>query len=107
MNKFLISLCLLCSSAHAEFMDGNRLISDMRSNSVASQMFAMGYVSGVFDMGRGFFHCAPAQATIGQVNDMVQNYLTQMPGERNKSADVLVNRVLATQWPCPKKGNTL
>ena len=106
MKKLFLTLCFVGASAHADFRSGNELLEDMRSNSYPSQAFAMGYISGVFDATRGFVHCAPGTATVGQVNDMVQNYLQTSPGERNNPGTVLVMRVLQKQWPC-KKGNTL
>lgn len=84
MKRFLI-LILLCGSAHANFYE---------------QGTAIGYIMGVADTGLGIVHCTPANATAGQLNDMMKNYLTNTPAHRHRSADVLVNHVLKSMWPC-------
>lgn len=106
MRKLLLSLCLVGASAHADFRTGNELLEDTRSGSGVRQMFTAGYVSGVFDSTRGIVHCAPGTATVGQVTDMVENYLLVNPGERNNPGAIIVMHVMQRQWPC-KKGSTL
>lgn len=90
----------ICISAHAEFKDGNNLLDDMNASDYFSRGVALGYVMGVSDMGQGVVHCAPPNATAGQVQDMVKNYLTNTPAERHRSADAIVNKVLKSVWPC-------
>jgi hypothetical protein len=70
-------------------------------------MHALGYIVGVADMGRGFVNCMPENATAGQINDMVKNYLINTPADRHLTGDVIVNKVLKAVWPCAKRGTSL
>jgi hypothetical protein len=103
MKKIALILALVAGSAHAEFMDGNRLLDKIVSNSYYEQGSAMGYIMGVADMGLGVIHCAPANVTAGQLQDMIRNYLTNTPAQRHLTADALVNRVFKASWPCPDR----
>lgn len=107
MRRALILALLLAGTAHAEFKDGNGLLADLQSEYVENRMYGMGYIIGVADMGRGFVNCMPANATAGQLRDMVKNYLENTPAERHQTADIIVNRVLKAVWPCAKRGNSL
>jgi len=105
MKKLLILLAF-CGSAHAEFRDGNKLLSDLQGD-IYDRMHALGYIVGVADMGRGFVNCMPENATAGQINDMVKNYLINTPADRHLTGDVIVNKVLKAVWPCAKRGTSL
>ena len=106
MRKTFLALLLCCGVAHAEFRDGNKLLADMQGELI-DRMYALGYVVGIADMGRGYVNCMPANATAGQIRDMVKNYLENTPAERHLTGDAIVNKVLMIVWPCPKKGNAL
>ena len=97
-----LSLCV-CLNAHAEFKDGNDLLSDINAQDSFSRGVALGYITGVSDMGMGVVHCPPPNVRAGQLLDMVKNYLTNTPAERHQTADVLVNKVMKMVWPCPAK----
>jgi len=105
MKKLLILLAF-CGSAHAEFRDGNKLLSDLQGD-IYDRMHALGYIVGIADMGRGFVNCMPENATAGQINDMVKNYLINTPADRHLTGDVIVNKVLKAVWPCAKRGTSL
>lgn len=108
MKKHIITLVLFSAGiAHAEFKDGNRLLADLQSSHVEDRVHAMGYIVGIADMGRGFINCMPENATAGQLRDMVRNYLENTPAERHFSADLIVNKILKTVWPCAKRGSAL
>jgi hypothetical protein len=94
-------------SAQAEFQDGNKLLSLLKDSSYFNQGYGLGYIAGIADMGIGVVHCAPSNATAGQINDMVKNYLENSPADRHLTGDILVNRVLKAVWPCAKRGNAL
>lgn len=98
MKRFLI-LLTLCGSAHAEFLDGNKLLSDMKG-SHGFQMSALGYVMGVADSIQSVTACVPPSVTSGQVLDMVRNYLEANPAIRHFTADVIVTDVLKRAFPC-------
>lgn len=107
MKHLIIATCLVASSAHAEFFDGNKLLSYMNNTeSVAYRSMAMGYVTGVFDALHGIMHCPPPNVTTGQVNDMVRNHLEINPSTRHVAADGLVTKALSAAWPCAKKSGT-
>jgi hypothetical protein len=108
MRKLIAaSLLALCANAHAEFRDGNDLYEDIRNSSYYMQGVAMGYIMGVTDSLRGITHCIAENATAGQIQDMVKQYLEENPGVRHLTANVLISRVLSRTWPCPKKGGSL
>lgn len=98
---------LVAGTAQAEFMDGNKLLSDMQSQDATWRMFAMGYIAGVADAGRGTHNCPPHGVLLGQMNDAVRQHLDANPTMRHYSADVIVSYVLGKAWPCAKKGATL
>ena len=107
MKKLLVVLAAgaLCAGAHAEFKDGNRVLSQMNGD-FGDRMLIMGYVTGVIDALSGVTICAPANLTAGQSVDMVKMYLEQNPAIRHLAGDAIVNKVMSTMWPC-KKGQAL
>ena len=106
MKKLLLAAALVCTGAHAEFKDGNRLLSEM-NGSHTNQMNALGYVVGVADAIMWVTFCPPATISAGQVHDMTKQYLEQYPADRHNSADRIINHVLKSAWPCAKKGQAL
>ena len=106
MKKTVVLLALASGLAHAEFRDGNRLLSEMNGNH-GEKMYAMGYVSGVVDALSGVTVCGPSTATLGQMFDMVKQYLEQYPANRHNSADRIINHVLKSVWPCANRGSSL
>jgi hypothetical protein len=106
MKKLLLIAALVCTSAHAEFKTGNKLLEDMTSSSM-NQMNALGYVTGVADALMGITFCMPSNVNAGQVHDMVKLYLEQNPANRHNTADRIVNHVLKTVWPCAQRGQNL
>lgn len=105
--KLLPTLILTLSlSAHAEFVDGNKLHSWL-TGSDAEQAIALGYVGGVFDSFHGLGHCAPPAVTMGQVEEMTRITLRSNPSTRHQEASFLVLVMLEKYWPCPKKAKTL
>ena len=107
MKKLLLLLAFVSASASAEFMDGNKLLFDLQSAHADERMFAMGYIAGVADAGRGTQSCPQPNVTIGQMRDAVRQHLEITPTLRHFSADIIVNHVLGKAWPCPKRGTTL
>jgi hypothetical protein len=94
----------MAGSAQAEFLDGNKLLSDMKG-SHGFQMSALGYVMGVADAIQGAVACVPPSVTSGQLRDMVFNYLENTPAVRHFPGDALITHILKQSWPCaPKPG---
>lgn len=108
MKRLVLALALFAGAAQAGFRDGNKLLSDMKNENYYNKGVALGYIIGVADAGDGIYHCAPDNVTAGQIFDMVKNSLENVPAVRHMSADLIVNHVLKTTWPCEKKkGNAL
>ena len=103
MRSAVLALCFVAAGAHAEFKDGNKLLSEM-NGSQFQQMSALGYVVGVADALDGVTVCSPNSVTAGQIHDMVKQFLENNPGLRHFTGDAIVNRVLSKAWPC-KKGS--
>lgn len=102
MRKLITILALLSCNAHAEFLDGNKLYERLTSSKLTDYASALGYIMGVADTMHDITHCAPANATSGQMGDMVKLFLEQQPSARTKSGDVIVNHVLKSTWPCKR-----
>lgn len=103
MKQLLVaSLLLSAATAHAEYMTGNSLLSDLKGPA-SDLLFAQGYVAGVFDAGLTITHCPPAGVKLGQVVDMTRRRLEDIPETRHQSADVLILNMLKATWPCAKK----
>ena len=106
MKKTVLLLALASGLAHAEFKDGNKLLSEM-TGSHSNQMSALGYVMGVADALMNITFCAPPTITAGQIHDMTKQYLELYPASRHHSADRIINQVLKTAWPCANRGQSL
>lgn len=108
MRAAVLCVVLMAGSAQAEFLDGNKLLSDMKG-SHGFQMSALGYVMGVADAIQGAVACVPPSVLSGQVLDMVRNYLEANPAVRHLTADMIVTHVLKQAFPCAAKpsGRTL
>lgn len=100
MKKLIAILLFTPMMAHAEFESGNTLLAKLDSANTMDRMFALGYILGVVDAYMNVYICPPANVTAGQINDMVRNYITNIPATRNRSADTLINEALRQVWPC-------
>ena len=109
MKYALLLTALLASPAQAQMLTGNRLHEEMQkpNSDNISWAFTRGYVAGVHDSHAGVSICAPATANLGQMSEMVKNYLENTPAVRHLAADSLVWYVLKAAWPCVKKGTAL
>jgi hypothetical protein len=96
------ALVALCAAAHAKFWDGN-LLHNYLNGSQGEQVLALGFIIGVADSLHGEVQCAPANATAGQMRDMVAGFLNRVPNSRHLPAEALVAFVLINAWPCQKK----
>jgi hypothetical protein len=100
MKNFLVSLLLVCSSAQAQYQNGNNLYSDLTSKTTVEQMFALGYIIGVTDSFIRREVCPPTDVVQGQLMEVVTNYLASRPQIRHQPADLLVVLALRQHWPC-------
>lgn len=112
MKAIIASIALVCCSAHAEFLDGNKLLNllqgEERKNSdgVADFLQGLGYITGVSDSLRGVVHCPPSNITAGQITDMVKQVLISQPENRHLTGDRIVGWTLKRAWPCPERKGT-
>ncbi len=106
-KRLIFIAALACSSAQADFKDGNRLLAQLQSNT-SDYVNALGYITGVADALRGVTHCPPNNVTAGQLADMVKQHLEAVPGVRHYAADLHISHVMKAAWPCaaakPGKG---
>lgn len=107
MKRMVLAVAMWATAAHAEFWDGNKLLNHIKAESMYRQGMALGYVMGVHDTFQSVNHCPPPNAQAGQMIDMVENYLNNVPARRHESADTLVLHVLKTAFPCAnRRGGT-
>lgn len=104
MKRLILIAALFAGTAQAEFYTGNQLLNMMNGNNM-EQMHAMGYVVGVADVWEGVRYCSGSRITVGQVNDVVKQYLTNNPQVRHQTADVLTMNALSNVWPCANNRN--
>jgi len=105
MKRWASIILLAASTAQADsnigFTDGNKLYE--RLNGEATDLlYAYGYISGVSDTGQGVTHCVDRNVTVGQLSDMVKQFLSANPGDRHYQADTIVIHVLKSSFPCRK-----
>ena len=99
---YILVYTCVAGTAHAEFMDGNRLLSRIRGEP-HEFLQALGYITGVFDATRGYVHCSPDNVTAGQITDMMKTHLESAPSVRHLPADQHVAYVMKKTWPCAEK----
>jgi hypothetical protein len=99
MKKIFIACLLVPTIANAEFLSGNRLLSDLNGTPM-ERMLALGYVMGVADTFTNSTVCPPDNVTAGQVQDIVKKHLEQNPASRHYTADSLIRNKLQEIWPC-------
>jgi len=100
-----ISICFV-APASAEFFTGNELLTKLESANTSDKNFAYGYIAGAFDTAIRATHCTPANVSLRQAVDMVQQLLVSSPEHRHQSADRFVSAALGAAFPCKKKSNT-
>lgn len=89
--------------ANAEFISGNELLNNLKGG-VDERMFAIGYIAGVSDFLDGLTVCSPNGVTLGQMRDLIRDYLEKNPDKRHYSADSLIRNRLEQLWPCQQRG---
>jgi hypothetical protein len=113
MKKLHCTLALVATlvsgSASAYMVTGNKLHDEMQKPSTDNMAWAFtrGFVAGVHDVQSEVKICSPSSANLGQMADMVKNYLENHPAIRHLPAEAIILHVLSTAWPCAKKGTAL
>ena len=96
-----VVISAIMSTAHAEFISGNTLLSYLDDNSVKQEL-GIGYIIGVTDALMGAVVCPPSSVTAGQIRDLTRAKLIDNPEQRHKSADLFVRAAVEQVWPCKK-----
>ncbi|WP_425475910.1 Rap1a/Tai family immunity protein [Mesorhizobium yinganensis] len=78
--------------AQAGFTDGNELNEDCSGGTKGSfrSGACIGYVAGVVDADEGIGNCLPYGPKMGQIRDVVKQYLQDHPESRHYNASSLV-----------------
>jgi hypothetical protein len=92
------------TGAKADFRSGNELYTECAAAG-ESQGFCGGYIAAIADVGSkvpvaDVMICPSAKVTVGQVVDIVKQYLAVHPERRRFSASSLVANALADEFPC-------
>ena len=118
MLKRAACAILLAAGLHAPparagiYMSGTDLYSDCsvpKDNPVyfSRTERCTGFITGVVDATEGLrslqkqTYCVPGNVTLGQLNEIVMNYLTSHPTVRDIAASALVMAALNETWHCP------
>ena len=104
MRKLLAALLMVPAVASAEFLTGNDLYTRLTGD-LSDRMYALGYVVGVYDVNVHVTFCPRVETNItaGQVQDITIRYLSSNPGQRHRSAEILVRDALKQVWPCANR----
>jgi len=106
MRNLILMTCLtaLSFAANAQYVSGNRLLSDIRGTTQAERSFAMGFVTGVADAYDGELFCITGDANVGQLTDISRKFIENQPKHRHRSAAALVMLALVDVFPCKQGG---
>jgi hypothetical protein len=99
MKKLLAALLFAASTASAQ-VTGNTLLDNMQSSEYMLRLYALGYITSIFQFTRGTAHCSPDGVTFGQARDLVQNYLKTNATYRHMDGYVIAIVVFGATWPC-------
>lgn len=104
MRAAALILALVATSSHAQFVDGNELLTRMTGN--PSQVnAAVGYVMGVADAHLSNVWCPPPNVTVRQVFDLTKGVLEAVPEKRHENASAFVIAAVQMNFPCKPKQN--
>jgi len=119
LRIILLVILAMPSSALAQWLNGNRLYSDMLDSKRAQAsnggkpdlgvdvekvawLHTMGYITGVADAFGGTSFCVPKNIPVGRLMDIIFLYLEANPNRRKEKAAALVVSALSAKFPCPK-----
>ena len=103
LKKAVIAVMLtIATMAHAEFIDGNLLLSRMLGDDL-DQVFALAYTVGAADSSNGVYWCPKGDMKSIEVFNLTKALLIATPTKRNTSADVFVVTALRKVYPCAPK----
>lgn len=99
MKKLILALLCVAPCAHAQYLNGNKLLELMESDNEVRQTMAMGFVTGVADANQAKL-CVPDKASVKQITDVVRDTLKQVPSVRHEPAALIVVAALGVAFPC-------
>lgn len=102
IKRLALALAVASAPAHAEFYSGNDLYERIRSRDSIERLEAIMYIAGAADAHRGVISCPSPEVTLGQVLDLVRNYLERNPERRHHPGDWAVAAALRPVFPCKK-----
>lgn len=108
MKQAIIATIIgIASSANAAgaYISGKQLIEYLESDNTAKHMTAIGYITGIRDMGEDIFWCnVPHPTTIKEMANIVKAYAIRYPETKRGPGDFLVVQAYTEAFPqCPKK----
>lgn len=101
MKRALILLALVATTAHAEFLTGNKLRQLFEDRE--REAIAIGYTMGVYDADLRAVHCSPDGITGRQLSDIIKMWMANNPDKLHYSADSIILETLKSLWPCPER----
>jgi len=101
----LMAVMAASTGARSQVMDGNKLYDNCSSSRPEANLFCRAYVAGIYDatLEQGYIGvkvCAAEGVTVGELEDLVSQYLAAHSAERHLSGASLVTRALAEAYPC-------
>ena len=114
MLKLLLAASLLLApvpvmARDVSANDGNELLGHCNDEGYYTQGVCMGIIQGTMNTldswalaNESTPHCRPANATWGQIQDVVVSYLKRHPETRNESSSLLILKAQRAAWPCAK-----
>ncbi len=111
MGKWQIALAVVVAALAApaqgtQYITGNELQRDCNGSSQLVQGICLGYIQGTVDVLEGVrsegnrTQCVPTGTELGQVKDVVLDFLTRHPVDRDQSAAKLVAAAVVEAWGC-------
>ena len=89
--------------------DGNDLLDTCSKSNDFAEGYCLGYVRALSNgvdfivASKGSHVCYGPNVTIGQVRDVVVDYVRRNPAKRNENALLLTAYAIGAAWPCAKK----
>ena len=94
---------ILPVTVHANFQDGNTLLTLCEAEPISQRSMCLAYISGVIDGHLSVsdsLYCAPGNVTAGQLMGIVVEYLRGNPDQRRYSAASTIGTALTQAFPC-------
>lgn len=85
-------------------MTGNEMLARFDSTSQEDKAIVTGYIHGTADvLGASGILCFPRSATVGQISDIVADWLRKNSEKRHGSGPMIIMAALIDVFPCAKK----